>query len=119
MTDRILTGALSRRALLAGAAAAAAISGGRTAMAEEKLKENKDRLRSYTSTELATEAYRLLMEILGPSATLRQDSHGALLRGRVERMHRAALILTFGGGTNEIQRDIIAMLGLGMPRAPR
>lgn len=70
-------------------------------------------------TELATEAYRLLMEILGPSATLRQDSHGALLRGRVERMHRAALILTFGGGTNEIQRDIIGMVALGLPRVNR
>jgi alkylation response protein AidB-like acyl-CoA dehydrogenase len=67
-------------------------------------------------TELATEAYRLLMEVLGPSATLRQDSHGALLRGRVERMHRAALILTFGGGTNEVQRDIIGMVALGLPR---
>ena len=63
-------------------------------------------------TELATEAYRLLMEILGPSATLRQDSPGALLRGRVERMHRAALILTFGGGTNEVQRDIIGTVAL-------
>ncbi len=70
-------------------------------------------------TELATEAYRLLMEILGPSATLRQDSPGALLRGRVERMHRAALILTFGGGTNEIQRDIIGMAALGLPRVNR
>jgi 3-oxocholest-4-en-26-oyl-CoA dehydrogenase alpha subunit len=70
-------------------------------------------------TELATEAYRLLMEILGPSATLRQDSPGALLRGRLERMHRAALILTFGGGTNEIQRDIIGMVALGLPRANR
>ena len=67
-------------------------------------------------TELATEAYRLLMEILGPSATLRPDSPGALLRGRVERMHRAALILTFGGGTNEVQRDIIGMAALGLPR---
>ena len=67
-------------------------------------------------TELATEAYRLMMEILGPSATLRQDSPGALLRGRVERMHRAALILTFGGGTNEVQRDIIGMVALGLPR---
>jgi alkylation response protein AidB-like acyl-CoA dehydrogenase len=67
-------------------------------------------------TELATEAYRLLMEILGPSATLRQDSPGALLRGRLERMHRAALILTFGGGTNEVQRDIIGMTALGLPR---
>ncbi len=70
-------------------------------------------------TELATEAYRLLMEVLGPSATLRQDSPGALLRGRVERMHRAALVLTFGGGTNEIQRDIIGMVALGLPRVNR
>ncbi len=67
-------------------------------------------------TEFATEAYRLLMEILGPSATLRQDSPGALLRGRVERMHRSSLILTFGGGTNEVQRDIIGMVALGLPR---
>jgi 3-oxocholest-4-en-26-oyl-CoA dehydrogenase alpha subunit len=70
-------------------------------------------------TEMATEAYRLMMEILGPSATLRQDSHGALLRGRVERMHRSSLILTFGGGTNEVQRDIIGMVALGQPRANR
>ena len=40
-------------------------------------------------------------------------------QGRVERAYRAALILTFGGGTNEVQRDIIAMVGLGMPQAPR
>ena len=70
-------------------------------------------------TELATEAYRLLMEVLGSAATVRQDSPGALLRGRVERMHRACLILTFGGGTNEIQRDIIGMVALGLPRVNR
>ena len=60
-------------------------------------------------TELATEAYRLLMEVLGTAATLRPGTPGALLRGRVERMHRSCLILTFGGGTNEIQRDIIGI----------
>ena len=70
-------------------------------------------------TELATEAYRLLMEVLGTAATVRQDSPGALLRGRVERMHRTCLILTFGGGTNEVQRDIIGMVALGLPRANR
>ena len=70
-------------------------------------------------TELATEAYRLLMEVLGTAATLRTDSPGALLRGRVERMHRSCLILTFGGGTNEIQRDIIGMVALGLPRVNR
>jgi acyl-CoA dehydrogenase len=66
-------------------------------------------------TELATEAYRALMEILGDAATLRQGSPGAQLHGRLERLHRSSLILTFGGGTNEVQRDIIAMAGLGMP----
>ncbi|WP_410874333.1 acyl-CoA dehydrogenase family protein [Nocardia sp. A7] len=70
-------------------------------------------------TELATEAYRLLMEVVGPHAYLRQDSPGAVLRGRLERMHRAALILTFGGGTNEVQRDIIAMTALRQPASAR
>lgn len=70
-------------------------------------------------TEFATEAYRLLMEVLGPEALLRQDSPGARLRGRIERMHRSSLILTFGGGTNEVQRDIIAMTALGLPASRR
>jgi 3-oxocholest-4-en-26-oyl-CoA dehydrogenase alpha subunit len=70
-------------------------------------------------TELATEAYRLLMECFGEEAYVRAGSPGAILKGRIERAYRSSLILTFGGGTNEIQRDIIAMVGLGMPRAPR
>ena len=40
-------------------------------------------------------------------------------RGRLERAYQGTLFLTFGGGTNEIQRDLIAMFGLGMPRVPR
>jgi hypothetical protein len=70
-------------------------------------------------SELNTEAYRLLMEVMGPNAAVRDGSPGAILHGRIERAYRGALILTFGGGTNEVQRDIIAMVGLGMPRAPR
>jgi len=66
-------------------------------------------------TEFAVEAYRLLMEVLGAGAVVRQGSRGAVLRGRVERMHRSALILTFGGGTNEVQRDIVAATALGLP----
>jgi alkylation response protein AidB-like acyl-CoA dehydrogenase len=66
-------------------------------------------------TELAVEAYRLLMEVLGPAATVRAGSPAALLAGRIEQMHRSALILTFGGGTNEIQRDIIAAGALALP----
>jgi hypothetical protein len=70
-------------------------------------------------TEFATEAYRLLMEVLGAHATIRDGSPGAVLAGRVERMHRGALILTFGGGTNEVQRDIIAATALGLPYSRR
>jgi 3-oxocholest-4-en-26-oyl-CoA dehydrogenase alpha subunit len=66
-------------------------------------------------TEFATEAYRLLMEVLGANAHVREGSAGEVLSGRIERMHRAALILTFGGGTNEVQRDIVAAAGLGLP----
>jgi alkylation response protein AidB-like acyl-CoA dehydrogenase len=70
-------------------------------------------------TELAVEAYRLLMEVIGEESLVQAGSPGAVVRGRVERAYRGALILTFGGGTNEIQRDIISMVALGMPRAPR
>lgn len=70
-------------------------------------------------TEFATEAYRLLMEVLGGAGDLRGDTAGAVLHGRIERMHRSALILTFGGGTNEVQRDIIGSAGLGLPAARR
>ena len=58
-------------------------------------------------SELNIEAYRTFLEILGAAAVLRRDAKGAALRGRLESSYRSGLILTFGGGTNEIQRDII------------
>lgn len=67
-------------------------------------------------TEFFIELYRLLLEILGQAGTLGQDSPGALLQGKLEFRYRVGSILTFGGGTNEVQRDIIAAAGLGMPR---
>jgi alkylation response protein AidB-like acyl-CoA dehydrogenase len=70
-------------------------------------------------TEFATEAYRLLMEVLGSAAVVRSGSPAALLQGRVERMHRSSLILTFGGGTNEVQRDIIGAVALRLPVGAR
>jgi alkylation response protein AidB-like acyl-CoA dehydrogenase len=70
-------------------------------------------------TEFSTTAYKLLAEVLGPAATLRRGSPGAVLAGRIERGMQGALILTFGGGVNEVQRDLIALFGLGLPRVPR
>ena len=66
-------------------------------------------------SELLIEGYRLLIEILSARGIIAKGSPGAVLQGRLESSYRNGLILTFGGGTNEIQRDIIAMAGLGMP----
>jgi alkylation response protein AidB-like acyl-CoA dehydrogenase len=70
-------------------------------------------------TEFYLEAFRLMFEVIGERGYLRDGSPEAVLRGRLERNYRSLLILTFGGGTNEIQRDLIAMFGLGFPRASR
>ena len=67
-------------------------------------------------SEFFIEAYRLLMEIMGELSLLKNDSELSILNAKLERMYRTASILTFGGGTNEVQRDIIAMAGLFMPR---
>jgi alkylation response protein AidB-like acyl-CoA dehydrogenase len=70
-------------------------------------------------TEFYLEAFRLLMEILGQNAYLADTAPGAVLQSRLEHMYRGLIILTFGGGVNEVQRDLIAVFGLGMPLAPR
>jgi alkylation response protein AidB-like acyl-CoA dehydrogenase len=70
-------------------------------------------------TEFYLEAFRLLMEIVGQRSYLQPGSADEVLKARLERFYRSLLILTFGGGTNEIQRDLIAVFGLGMPRALR
>ncbi len=56
---------------------------------------------------------------MGQAGYLAEGSPGAVLGGRLEHRARSQTIFTFGGGTNEIQRDIISWLGLGLPRAPR
>lgn len=70
-------------------------------------------------TEFYLEAFKLLMEVLGPRAYLHRNSDADVLKGRLEMNYRSLVILTFGGGTNEIQRDLIAMFGLGLPRSLR
>ena len=72
------------------------------------------------ATEFYTEAYRLLMEVLGPSAYLQPGlARRPCSPAASSAPSRAALILTFGGGVNEVQRDLIALFGVGLPRVPR
>jgi hypothetical protein len=59
------------------------------------------------------------MEVVGAAGTLKKGSAGAVLAGNLELEYAGATIGTFGGGVNEIQRELIATAGLGLPRAPR
>jgi len=71
-------------------------------------------------SEFFIEAYRLLGEVIGQASVINRRTEGAdPIASRLERLYRTASIITFGGGTNEIQRDIISAAGLWMPRAAR
>jgi 3-oxocholest-4-en-26-oyl-CoA dehydrogenase alpha subunit len=68
-------------------------------------------------TELTQQVARELLDVVNHNGT--RTGGTAPLRGSLESAYRTAVLNTFGGGANELQRDIIAMAGLGMPRAPR
>ncbi|MFJ8716481.1 acyl-CoA dehydrogenase family protein [Streptomyces violaceus] len=70
-------------------------------------------------SEARRDAYAWLMEIVAAPGALKEGSAGAVLHGELERGYRSAVIFTFGGGNNEIQREIISWIGLGMPRVRR
>ncbi|MFJ8600943.1 acyl-CoA dehydrogenase family protein [Streptomyces shenzhenensis] len=70
-------------------------------------------------SEARRDAYAWLMEIVAAAGPLKEGSAGAVLHGELERGYRSAVIFTFGGGNNEIQREIISWIGLGMPRVRR
>jgi alkylation response protein AidB-like acyl-CoA dehydrogenase len=70
-------------------------------------------------TEGVIKVMRLLLDVLGPAGLIRDGSPGAVLRGRIEREYRKCQINTFGGGTAEVLRDMVAQVGLGMPRGAR
>jgi 3-oxocholest-4-en-26-oyl-CoA dehydrogenase alpha subunit len=87
------------------------------AMAKGALNMGEASAAKVFGTELTQQVARQLLEVLDHNG-LRRGAD-APLRGALESAYRIAVINTFGGGANEIQRDIIAMAGLSMPRAPR
>jgi len=56
------------------------------------------------------------MRILGHYGELDRDSKWAIMNARIMRMCLSSLSIGVGGGSNEIQRNIIAIRGLGLPR---
>jgi hypothetical protein len=70
-------------------------------------------------TERTIEVYRRLLGIVGAAGYLSPGSPGAVIAGRLEQSARQAQINTFGGGVNEVQREIVATAGLGLARTAR
>jgi alkylation response protein AidB-like acyl-CoA dehydrogenase len=60
--------------------------------------------------------FEAVQEMLGMEAALSKDSRGAILLGRLEQSLRHSLMWVISIGTNEIQRNLIATHGLGLPR---
>ncbi|WP_182900730.1 acyl-CoA dehydrogenase family protein [Microbispora sp. H10830] len=70
-------------------------------------------------TETHIDVQRTLSGILGAGGRVRPESPGAVLAGQIEQLSRQGIVNTFGGGVNEVLRDMVATQGLGLPRAGR
>ena len=70
-------------------------------------------------TETHVDVYRTLLGILGAAGRLRPGSPGAILAGQIEQISRQSVVNTFGGGVNEVLRDMVGTLGLGLVREKR
>lgn len=70
-------------------------------------------------TETHIDVQRTLTQVLGAAGRIRPESPEAVLSGQVEQLSRQSVVNTFGGGVNEVLRDMVAAQGLGLPRGKR
>ena len=68
------------------------------------------------ATELSKRLADASMDIAGPGTQLRVKTADAPMEGRAESTYRYTVIDTIGGGTSEIQKNIIARRKLGLPK---
>ena len=66
-------------------------------------------------TELGQRVADAALDLMGPSGQLRAGECDAPVGGRFERSYRYTVVDTIGGGASEIQKNIIARRGLGLP----
>ena len=67
-------------------------------------------------TELERRLTNVGTQIMGLAGQLMGESKWAPLHGRIASEYRFSLVSGVGGGTNELQRTLIAQIGLGLPR---
>jgi 3-oxocholest-4-en-26-oyl-CoA dehydrogenase alpha subunit len=67
------------------------------------------------TSELRQRIADLALDLLGPDGLRAHRTEGAPLDGFFERLYRVSPLMRFGGGTNEVLRDVIAQRGHKMP----
>ncbi|GAB3488466.1 acyl-CoA dehydrogenase family protein [Nocardiopsis coralliicola] len=87
-----------------------------TAVAEETLSGADAGAVKVFGTETHIAVQRALTRVLGAAGRIRPGSPAAALGGQVEQLSRQGIVNTFGGGVNEVLRDLVATQGLGLPR---
>jgi len=70
-------------------------------------------------TESAIECYRLMLDVVGSAGLIRRRQANTVIQGRIEEGYRKCQTMTFGGGVNEVMREIVATFGMNMTRAAR
>ena len=68
------------------------------------------------NTQVSQHMFSVGMQILGLSSMLGRKSKWAQFGGLMQQGYLSTVLLTFGGGSNELMRNIIATTGLGLPR---
>src|SRR4051812_26514513 len=68
------------------------------------------------ATEFSKKLADASMDLAGPGSQLRVGTEDAPMRGRAESTYRYTVLDTIGGGTSEVQKNIIARRKLGLPK---
>jgi hypothetical protein len=68
------------------------------------------------ATELSQRLADATMDILGPGSQLALHTEEAPLKGRAESTYTYSVMETLGGGSSEVQKNIISRRGLGLPK---
>lgn len=85
--------------------------------AEGAIPNHESSMAKLFASELIQRFATIALTLFGPAGQLERDSPWAALGGRIVRAYLAAVSYTIAGGTSEIQRSIIAVRGLGLPRS--